>query len=742
MNNIDLPPNSKSKAVTFIESSIIKSTNNKNIVDSKPFILNLTKLISSKDFSYEYLAGILSLYPSYHKANTSENFYISVFEMISDNKSLKKETIFPILSDWLTLFIKEHPKNYRAYLLLLRTQQRLCFFKEALKTSKLALSHCPGNIVLKSAQMDIYMSLTKWIDAIETGKSILQNKPDFFQVSKKLSLCFCKCRDFNQSIFFINKAISAKNSDLDLYKLKSDIIDTIIDQDSFILTKNEFPPELFERSIIPLCKEYFNNKEYSKFLHLAKQISFDPYDTISVKIYHIASINGISDTLFSLSIDLLLRHQDYGLSPSDASTPQKDFSNGSVQTANNLPIVKLFFYSFFDNSKLHDRIVKYFISIQEKLSPYLLLVSGLSFDKHQNILEDILSKGSLDLIKTVFSRYPRHGSNLSFARQYLKENFNSEDLIHRHLNNIFIQDDYILPTTTFSSKSLKIAFCLSGQVRGYKKAFKTLLPLMYENHDFHFYCNFWDNVGRRKLTLSRAHLNRYFNESFAKALLEISSQISNTDVKSALEPIFSLFDKDIKIDIEDVKKTYNPIAINIEPSKEFSDKSNMYCMHYMIEKAYKLIPNPDSYDLIVRLRPDKSIHKSDFQWSSFFEECTNSRLLFSDIKPNIHPIPGLTIGDQLAISTPPIMKIYSHTFSSIQTNSYPYNEYPGYRPMMSIALSLISNSINVLQTAPRIIPGKLMEYSDFDLKTLSKAISECDINSAQKKLLIDSIPNS
>ena len=77
---------------------------------------------------------------------------------------------------------------------------------------------------------------------------------------------------------------------------------------------------------------------------------------------------------------------------------------------------------------------------------------------------------------------------------------------------------------------------------------------MYENHDFHFYCNFWDNVGRRKLTLSRAHLNRYFNESFAKALLEISSQISNTNVKSALEPIFSLFDKDIKIDIEDVKK--------------------------------------------------------------------------------------------------------------------------------------------------------------------------------------------
>jgi len=171
----------------------------------------------------------------------------------------------------------------------------------------------------------------------------------------------------------------------------------------------------------------------------------------------------------------------------------------------------------------------------------------------------------------------------------------------------------------------------------------------------------------------------------------------------------------------------------------FKDKGNMYKMHYMIENCYNLVDEPDSYDLIIRIRPDKELKKFDLDWNDIYHQL-NQKILISEESPYIRPVGGLLIGDRFAVSLPSVMAEYSKTFSKVMSREVVFakKQYAGFRPHMTLFLSMLEQDIEVTKfgqnnvlfgqpiSANMISKSQLIELIKKDLndepKTLEKFI--------------------
>ena len=118
-------------------------------------------------------------------------------------------------------------------------------------------------------------------------------------------------------------------------------------------------------------------------------------------------------------------------------------------------------------------------------------------------------------------------------------------------------------------------------------------------------------------------------------------------------------------------------------------------MHLMIERAFSLIPDPTAFDLIVRFRFDKPIHESALDWHGLLDTCKACNAIFCDGSFIAGFYPG--VADQVAVSIPRIMELYSTTFSIAQKKSFPFEDFNlNYTAHKTLGLNLLANDINVI----------------------------------------------
>lgn len=371
---------------------------------------------------------------------------------------------------------------------------------------------------------------------------------------------------------------------------------------------------------------------------------------------------------------------------------------------------------YFSNRNLYNTIIK-------ELNEYELDNYAKAAIGHSDINKDFLCKlirtENLNLIQRVFTSEKHHRNNIKKVAFEVSQI--TCPLIRRNFENRLFSDTR-LPRHP-ETRRLRIAVCVSGQVRGYKRVIESWASVFdASEHDFDFYCCFWDEIGSKPFV--KQHMHRYFSDDFINIYLRHTESRSDTENELSYYPLYDVFNKKSKLSTNDVIETYKPVKLDVVPTKDFKEQSGMYCMHYMIERCWNLIDDPNSYDLIVRIRPDKPL-RGTLQWNRVLEKAVQG-YLFSDVQADMHQGVGLIMGDQIGISIPNIMRKYCQTFSNVKNVNGCYSEYPGYRPHMSLYLGMLEDGVEIISLDSLINPDKPVDAFPPSKNDIIRALGKCE----------------
>lgn len=217
------------------------------------------------------------------------------------------------------------------------------------------------------------------------------------------------------------------------------------------------------------------------------------------------------------------------------------------------------------------------------------------------------------------------------------------------------------------SRKLKIALCISGQLRGAVDC----LPQWIKHFDglatVDSFLATWDR--NPNPNIQRNTMGRVFDSDTQKRLKSAES------LDEVLHTISLLFPKESRVDKQTLSKfnlTQSSIISEVKFEETVADKfgnvnkyvSNQLKMFYMIEQAFKLIPNPDEYDLIIRLRPDLNfveVQESDLYTAA--TESLNCYVLMNQVDG---------IDDKFALMDSKAAQVYSSIYSCFESRGLNY----------------------------------------------------------------------
>ncbi|QPC41528.1 tetratricopeptide repeat protein [Kaustia mangrovi] len=155
---------------------------------------------------------------------------------------------------------------------------------------------------------------------------------------------------------------------------------------------------------------------------------------------------------------------------------------------------------------------------------------------------------------------------------------------------------------------LKIAICVSGQLRGYVEALRTWRHLGLERHEAHYFVHSWYEIGRKRPNIM--HANRVFGGRFLKTYMKVCQEYGPQRVGKGFPVLLGSFDRMGRVSERDIMDIYDTPHVRLEDDsmEPFSSFSNSKKMYYKIEKAWEMAHDTGvDYDLVIRIRPDLEI---------------------------------------------------------------------------------------------------------------------------------------
>jgi tetratricopeptide (TPR) repeat protein len=217
---------------------------------------------------------------------------------------------------------------------------------------------------------------------------------------------------------------------------------------------------------------------------------------------------------------------------------------------------------------------------------------------------------------------------------------------------------------------LKIAVCVSGQMRGYRDAFSSWARLGLQSHDVRYFVDTWRRLGAKPPAHGHAH--RSFEPAFAAAFIEAASRVGVEALMARYPRLAARLERvvDLEVDEEEVRALYGAAAVRVEDDAEerFAGRSNAWKMHYKIRQAHQLaVASGEDFDLILRIRPDREVAEAaSLDWRAIAHRCHAERLLLADEGRHFHSLVGYFIGDQFALGAPAAMDQYASTFDVVE----------------------------------------------------------------------------
>ena len=228
------------------------------------------------------------------------------------------------------------------------------------------------------------------------------------------------------------------------------------------------------------------------------------------------------------------------------------------------------------------------------------------------------------------------------------------NLVRRKLSSPFLRE----------RRKLRIAVCVSGQLRGYSGAFRSWRDSLLTDVEYDLFVDSWELIGRSGAEPYRSVLP-FAGERFVQCYREAGLQRGLDEMKQRYPNLFLVLAETGRATEAVLREFYATphVRLDDETKMPFAVYSNQDKMHSKIRSCFEMaMTTGREYDLVVRLRPDKPIRELCFSWQELLEACRTKPVLFVDRAFGLH-YAGPMIGDQFAIGTPAAMEVYSRTWT-------------------------------------------------------------------------------
>lgn len=219
------------------------------------------------------------------------------------------------------------------------------------------------------------------------------------------------------------------------------------------------------------------------------------------------------------------------------------------------------------------------------------------------------------------------------------------------------------PFIANSKRRLKVAICVSGQLRGYLDAFPTWKTSLLRDVDHDLFVHSWFDIGRSGAEPFR-YILPFAGANFANVYRSICHQVGLEEFNARYPTLFQTLAETGRVTEPELSEFYRTSFVKLEDDRNppYAGFSNPQKMHSKIKSCFDMLVRAGrDYDLIVRIRPDKPIRFLAYDWTDLRNLCRHSPLLFADFRAGVHYANPM-IGDQFAVGLPESMEIYSSTW--------------------------------------------------------------------------------
>lgn len=271
----------------------------------------------------------------------------------------------------------------------------------------------------------------------------------------------------------------------------------------------------------------------------------------------------------------------------------------------------------------------------------------------------------------------------------------------------------------------RVAVCISGQLRGFRKAFPSLKQILLPGTEHEIFVDTWQDIGRSGAEPFRNVLP-FAGVHFADAYRDHCTRFGMEEMRERYRSLFAALASTGLTNTRELKAFFATDNVQVEDdkAKRFSTFTNSAKMHYKIAAcAAQVEASGKEFDLVLRIRPDKPVTMVGFGWSDLQAVCHSSAVLFAD-QGFGHQYARILVGDQLAVGSPQTMRTYAGVFAD-----YPrYAEQgflqcePGFHGHSSLAQHCWLNGIGVERLAARF--GQLAEAEPLSTREIIAAIEQ------------------
>jgi len=208
----------------------------------------------------------------------------------------------------------------------------------------------------------------------------------------------------------------------------------------------------------------------------------------------------------------------------------------------------------------------------------------------------------------------------------------------------------------------KVAFCISGQLRGYREAFASWeKSRLFADCDVSVFVHTWPEIGVAPFDQNKAY--RMVGGNFLQAFVKECSVIGNIDKFGEVYPslVHTVTNPQV-VSAAELTEFYKTQQVVVESEEAYRDYTNAEKMYYKIQACWELAcTGGEEFHFVFRVRPDLMLRNdSKVDWCKAVEESQDKRMAY--VKFLSFYRTGLAVEDQLGFGNPAAMAVYCTTW--------------------------------------------------------------------------------
>jgi len=272
----------------------------------------------------------------------------------------------------------------------------------------------------------------------------------------------------------------------------------------------------------------------------------------------------------------------------------------------------------------------------------------------------------------------------------------------------------------------KVAFCVSGQLRGYKEAFASWKKSrLFADCDVSVFVHTWPEVSTIRFDPHFA--DRMFSGNFLQAFVKECSE-SKGDInrfKKMYANLVRMLSESRTVCATELSDFYETPHVVVESEEPYRTYGRQKKMCYKVQACWELAcANDGDFHFMFRIRPDLTLRDdSKVDWHEIIMRSQNEKIIY--IEYLIFYDVGLAVEDYLAFGNPAAMAVYSNAWSRMKDPSSLICAYSRRAPgHVSFALSLAEQKVKVVPFPDGFVTGKLLGIRRPSLEFLREALDK------------------